>query len=467
MGVILSFIAFILSYYTCMLYVRTAGTDVDYTDTMRTAMGPAGYKFGMACFIINLMVPVILFMQLMAQALYPVILTFIDLSTGNETDTVDTDVNWSSFSYSWTCVIILVLEFAMTLRRDLDIYIKLNTIGVFGIIILLIYVFITGMVAISKTDFTSSESVYNEYLIDRETQPDLPFMAYIQLFASHNARLMGILGGGFYLHNISLPIIARNPNPKTNGRDLFIGYFLVFVTYVTFGIVGYLGFSGEAYRAPGGDPDKDRWVDGAIQQNCLFMYPITGTWKAIPATIVRFCVFLHITTVNALLFACERAQILLLFTGNQETESYTIQIILNACLIIPAFLLAVYYPQIGNLAGILGGFATMFVIYIVPNVTYMVMKAKATFGGSPSAKVDRFKYEAMRAEEDRDKSPDSPTNERSSLNDVGDKDNSVVEEDDFDKRVPPSTNGMFVFLVIFSIFVTSYGILAFVFQLTG
>ena len=39
MGIILSAIAFILAYYTCILYVRTAGVDVDYTDTMRSVFG--------------------------------------------------------------------------------------------------------------------------------------------------------------------------------------------------------------------------------------------------------------------------------------------------------------------------------------------------------------------------------------------------------------------------------------------
>ena len=149
MGVILSFAAFLLSYYTCILYVRTAGTDVDYTDTMRSSLGRFGYVFGMVCFILNLLVPVILFFQLMAQALYPCILTFIDLTTGSHNEEVNTDVDWSSFSYTWTCIIILVVEFVMTLRRDLDIYIKLNTIGVLGIIILMLYILITGIVGIS------------------------------------------------------------------------------------------------------------------------------------------------------------------------------------------------------------------------------------------------------------------------------------------------------------------------------
>ena len=181
----------------------------------------------------------------MAQALYPVILTFIDLSTGEKSEDVNTDVNWSSFSYTWTCVLILFVEFVMTLRRDLDIYIKLNTIGVLGIIILMVYILVTGLVGIAETDYTTNKHEYDEYLEKVDSGISTPYLAYIELFASQYARLMGILGGGFYLHNISLPIIARNPNPKTNERDLFIGYFMVFLTYITFGIVGYLGFSAE------------------------------------------------------------------------------------------------------------------------------------------------------------------------------------------------------------------------------
>ena len=60
LGSILTLLAFLLSYATCYLYVITAGKDMDYTVTMRKAMGPCGYVFGMISFIINLLVPVIL-----------------------------------------------------------------------------------------------------------------------------------------------------------------------------------------------------------------------------------------------------------------------------------------------------------------------------------------------------------------------------------------------------------------------
>jgi len=60
LGVILTLLAFLLSYTTCYLYVISAGNDIDYTITMRKSMGKFGYTFGMICFIINLLVPVIL-----------------------------------------------------------------------------------------------------------------------------------------------------------------------------------------------------------------------------------------------------------------------------------------------------------------------------------------------------------------------------------------------------------------------
>ena len=174
---------------------------------------------------------------------------------------------------------------------------------------------------------------------------------------------MGILGGGFYFHNLSIPVIAKNPEPKNNNRDLFFGYSLVCITYLMFGVVGYLGFMGQSY-------DDYRDENNDINQNALNMFAI----KNVGANIVRFCVFAHLVTVNAVLFAFERSQIILLCTGKTESDSYAINITLNLLLMTPAFLLSVYYPNVGVLAGKLGAFATALVIYAVPTITFWVMK---------------------------------------------------------------------------------------------
>ena len=60
--------------------------------------------------------------------------------------------------------------------------------------------------------------------------------------------------------------------------------------------------------------------------------------------------------------------------------------------ITPAFLLAVYYPKIGDIAGVAGATATMFVIYIVPNVTYLKMKWDVISKKTAKAKVGGYDY---------------------------------------------------------------------------
>lgn len=174
---------------------------------------------------------------------------------------------------------------------------------------------------------------------------------------------MGILGGGFYFHNLSLPVIRNARDPSKVPRDLFLGYLMVFLTYWSCGVLGYYGFTGYAFR------DKDPSVT-QIEQNCINMFPI----KSGVGTFIRLCVFLQLSTVNALLFAFERAQILLLATGRQEARTLGVNLGMNIALLFPSFLLAVYYPKVGNVAAYLGSFTTMFCIYILPIACFLKMK---------------------------------------------------------------------------------------------
>jgi len=85
----------------------------------------------------------------------------------------------------------------------------------------------------------------------------LPYEAWIDLVGSHFAVLMGILGGGFYFHNISLPVIRNSKNPENNERDVLIGYFLVFLTYCFAGVLGYYGSVGETFSTEAKLPSRD------------------------------------------------------------------------------------------------------------------------------------------------------------------------------------------------------------------
>ena len=103
------------------------------------------------------------------------------------------------------------------------------------------------------------------------------------------------------------------------------------------------------------------------------------------ATIVRLAFFFHLTTVNAFLFAAERQQILLLVTGRQEASSQKINLMLNTALIVTAFLLAVFYPKVGHIAGMAGAIGTFMSIYTLPMVCYLRMLYTGTLPPPPGS----------------------------------------------------------------------------------
>ena len=223
--------------------LKTAGNDIDYTDSLWKQFGKPGWTFGMISFIIMFTVPIILLFQLLSQNLFPIILAVIEAFNGGDRE-LDLKVDWSEFSYSWTCVIIFATVYIMGIPKDVSIYAKINSFGVVFIGIIILFMLGLGFYSMTNTDFTYSESAYNDYLAKKAIDPDTPYLSYIDIASSNFAPIMGILGGGYYFHNMSLAVIRNARNPENNIRDVFVGYLLVFLTYVCAGSLGYYGFTG-------------------------------------------------------------------------------------------------------------------------------------------------------------------------------------------------------------------------------
>ena len=94
LGLLLTFVAFLISFTTCWMVIKTAGNDVDYTETLKRNFGHKGWVIGMVCFCVNLYVPILIFFQLMAQNLFPVLLFIIELFTGQDRSASDFAPNW-------------------------------------------------------------------------------------------------------------------------------------------------------------------------------------------------------------------------------------------------------------------------------------------------------------------------------------------------------------------------------------
>ena len=94
LGSLLTLLAFVMSFTTQYYVMKSAGRDIDFTETLKKTFGKKGWVAGMGLFIFMLCVPIILYFQLLTQLLYPVILLFIELATGKD-KAVETDVDFS------------------------------------------------------------------------------------------------------------------------------------------------------------------------------------------------------------------------------------------------------------------------------------------------------------------------------------------------------------------------------------
>ena len=332
-----------------------AGNDLDYTETLKKTFGKKGWIAGMVLFIFMLSIPIILYFQLLSQFLFPIILFFIELATGEERK-LDTDLDFSQFSYSYTCLIVFAILFTVTAKRDLGIFVKINAFGVIFTMIIITFIIGVGIYGVSTQSYKFVGTPSDMPAVDPIGNDSS--LVYLALVANGYNSLLGILGGGFYLHNISLPIYRNSRNPDHNVRDMFLGFLVVALSYIVCGILGSIGFSN-----PSLFPDSA----GQIGQVCVNMFPTKNGL----ATFIRACIFCQIFASNCLLFACERSQILLLVTGDGTAKSNKINVALNGAILLVPLLLAIFYPQAGKIAGLLGAVGGCLCIYILPTVTFL------------------------------------------------------------------------------------------------
>lgn len=64
-----------------------------------------------------------------------------------------TDANFKQFSLSYMALIVFAVEFTITLKKDLTIFIKLMSVGSIFIISLILFIVGFGFYAVANTDF--------------------------------------------------------------------------------------------------------------------------------------------------------------------------------------------------------------------------------------------------------------------------------------------------------------------------
>ena len=238
-GLVLSFIGFLISYYTCSLIIKTAGKDDQYYDTLYKYWGRKGYYGGIISTALVCIGAEIAYFVLLTQLLYPIPIAIQSWVTGNNSIELNYDPDFDRFSPAYAAIIMFVVESLITSKKELGFFIKIVSYGAIFIISLIIFIICFGIYGLASTDFQIVDApVIENYSTD---------VRHLALYSSNFSSLLGMLSVGFFLHPLSIEIVKNNRDQTKNYRDTFLGYFLVFFSYAAVGTMGYIGFKGNYF----------------------------------------------------------------------------------------------------------------------------------------------------------------------------------------------------------------------------
>ena len=178
----------------------------------------------------------------MSQLSYPIFLAVYAWTTGTHPKPI-TEPDLSQFSSSYTAFFLFAVSVIICSKKDLAIFIKLTSIGVFFVVTLLLFITGVGVQGLNNTTYQIGSPAEN--LATDWADPLSP--RTISLINSNFSPIAGILCAGYFLHTCSVPIMRSAKTPENNYRDLFISYVMVFISYAVVGAFGYIGFIGTQF----------------------------------------------------------------------------------------------------------------------------------------------------------------------------------------------------------------------------
>jgi len=366
LGLIISFTSFVISYYTCALIIKTTKNDTDYVFTLRKYYGKLGFYIGLIGPTILIFGAITVYFVVIVQSLYPLFYVIgtklIHISMPYIDPNTPPYCHLDSFSASWIALLMYVLLVSASMKKDLTVFIRLSSIGVICVICLILFVIGFGVYSIVVTDY--------EFKLDPAKDEGYhPDISTVLLFNSQFSNLAGCLCAGYFIHQVSIPIISNAADPSKNLRNVFLGYLLVFLCYITVGSLGYFAFTGKYFESK---RDKDTGQI-PIEDNFLNMFEYDQT----PAIIMRTMISIQLCCSYPLVNHFQRMILVNLFWKDiptvhelSKTRFYSLNIGIS---LIP-LIFALFYPKIGAILSYAASISGFFMIYVIPVMAYMKMK---------------------------------------------------------------------------------------------
>ena len=205
-------------------------------------VGPVGYYTGLIAPAILIVGAIIVFFVIMTQVMYPDLLAIYAWISGT-TPPFDLDPSFTRFSPSYVGFMLFVILVIICNKKDINIFMRIGSFGVIFVVLLMIFIIATGVIALTDTEFSIGSTEESNETNWAESNKRILVMLNVNF-----PPLLGILCTGYFLHTCALPIVRSSKNPEKVGRDMFIGYLLVFISYIIVGTMGYIGFIGTYFK---------------------------------------------------------------------------------------------------------------------------------------------------------------------------------------------------------------------------
>ena len=358
----LSIIYGLICFYTCKVYVDFGDKEPDFSITIekyfKKKFGEKIAKLGKAIQIIfSILITLggtLIYFLIINQNLYPVVCLILN-KLGLNIDSKDLTPEFSRFSLVYLGIILCIIMFPLTIKKDIGFLIKLSSFGIYFISILIIFVIYTGISSLINTDFSF------DYIINKPNTNE----RHLKLFGENPIKFAGALSLGYFCHNTVLPVLQNNKKQENNTRDLFLGYCLVCLTFSSCGILGYIGFSGKEF-----DVDfKDNWFMFFDYDDYYILF-------------FRLLNVIQLITVFPILVYVIRYQIFIFIYDNEYPSRMKVIIYGISTLFLCLVVLYFFYNFLADFLRIVGASTSLILIYTFPPIIkiisfYMKLKGES------------------------------------------------------------------------------------------
>lgn len=342
-----------ICYFTCSIYVKLSGNDEEFANIVFSyfhyAFGKKSGKIGKTIqLLFNLMINVgatFVYFLIINQNFYPCLCLFLKIF-GCDLNSQDIAPHFNQFSIFYCSLLVCIVVFPLTILKEMGCLVKFNSLGIYFVSGLLLFVIYSGIASLTNTNF------HFEYKENVDGSTD----RYLYLFGPDITKIMGTLSLGLFCHSVILPVLKNNRKQENNQRDLFIGYTCVTFTYIIIGILGYIGFSGKDYK-----PEfEDNWFRFSAADNYLFLA-------------LRLLNVVQLTSIFPILFFVVRKQLFSIFFTSDAVSNKKYRIIFSVTLLILCILiLYFFYNSLGTFISFLGASTALILVYTVPPLTNMI-----------------------------------------------------------------------------------------------